>query len=518
MWRVRRRRSRRVAGLQHVVVLVLLVAGAGISTASCGNGGAAPGAPSSLMWQGDGANEVVLQWVPPSHGRSDVTGYDVYRNGTLLASVTGVSHTSYADAAVIPGTALSYTVKATDAQGNRSGPTPALTVNTANLQQGSFALGASYGPTYCRRGGDAGSVASQDLECTVFNGTTWTTSVSPGGIDWGYDIGWAWVSDQGNPAYCRRTGEPSAKFAEQNLACTVFDGTTWTTSFSPAGIDWGYDVGWGWASDQGNPAYCRRGGDAGSIATQDLECTVFNGTTWTTSVSPSGVDWGYDVGWAWVSDHGNPSYCRRTGDPSAKFALQHLACSAFKGTGWTTSVSPPGIDWGYDIGWGWVSSNGDPVYCRRGGTAGSFATQDLECTGFNGTTWDTSDSPTRIDWGYDVGWAWVTARSAPAYCRRGGDSGSIATQDLECTVFNGLKWSTATSAGGVDWGYATGSQWVSDAAYPTYCRHTGIPTPKFTTQHLSCTTYFGLSWSTSASPGGIDWGFDVGAAWLGTSG
>jgi hypothetical protein len=162
-----------------------------------------------------------------------------------------------------------------------------------------------------------------------------------------------------------------------------------------------------------------------------------------------------------------------------------------------------------------VSSNGNPVYCRRGGDSGSLARQDLECTGFNGTTWLTSASPTGIDWGYDVGWAWVTARGDPAYCRRSGDANSPATRHLECTVWTGLSWSSSTSPGGIDWGYDAGSGWISNKGDPTYCRRTGVAGMRFAKQHLTCTTYFGLAWSTTSSPAGIDWGYDVGSQWLG---
>ncbi len=36
------------------------------------------------------------------------------------------------------------------------------------------------------------------------------------------------------------------------------------------------------------------------------------------------------------------------------------------------------------------------------GTGGSFSTQYLICTTYNGTSWKTSNSPPGIDWGYDT--------------------------------------------------------------------------------------------------------------------
>lgn len=49
-----------------------------------------------------------------------MTGYEVYRNGVLAGSTSGVSATSFAVTGLIPGTARKFTVKALDAAGNRS--------------------------------------------------------------------------------------------------------------------------------------------------------------------------------------------------------------------------------------------------------------------------------------------------------------------------------------------------------------------------------------------------------------
>lgn len=57
---------------------------------------------------------VKLQW-SPSQDNTGVARYDIYRNGSLLAS-TGA--TPYSDRAVVAGTAYSYQVRAVDAAGN----------------------------------------------------------------------------------------------------------------------------------------------------------------------------------------------------------------------------------------------------------------------------------------------------------------------------------------------------------------------------------------------------------------
>jgi hypothetical protein len=51
----------------------------------------------------------------------------------------------------------------------------------------------------------------------------------------------------------------------------------------------------------------------------------------------------------------------------------------------------------------WTQDGTGGDYCRRTGLGGSFSTQHLECTTFDGTNWGaTSDSGGNIDWGYDT--------------------------------------------------------------------------------------------------------------------
>lgn len=54
------------------------------------------------------------------------------------------------------------------------------------------------------------------------------------------------------------------------------------------------------------------------------------------------------------------------------------------------------------LAWLGSTASNNASYCRRGGAGGSFSTQYLECTTFDGTAWSTSNSPTGIDWGYDT--------------------------------------------------------------------------------------------------------------------
>jgi acid phosphatase type 7 len=86
----------------------------------------APSAPGNLTATAPSGTRVDLSW-NASSDNVGVTGYDVYRGGTLVASVPG---TSYTDTTVSAGTSYSYTVRARDAAGNLSQPSNTATVTT----------------------------------------------------------------------------------------------------------------------------------------------------------------------------------------------------------------------------------------------------------------------------------------------------------------------------------------------------------------------------------------------------
>lgn len=71
---------------------------------------------------------VSVGWDASTDNRG-VTGYDVYRNGVVVASVTG---TSFEDAEVDYGTEYNYSVRANDAAGNRSDLSDPATVSIAD--------------------------------------------------------------------------------------------------------------------------------------------------------------------------------------------------------------------------------------------------------------------------------------------------------------------------------------------------------------------------------------------------
>lgn len=86
-----------------------------------------PTTPSGLTGAALTPTRVNLSW----SGSSDnvgVTGYRVYRGGSLLTTVGNV--TTHQDTTVVPSTLYSYTVQALDAAGNASGQSPAAIVST----------------------------------------------------------------------------------------------------------------------------------------------------------------------------------------------------------------------------------------------------------------------------------------------------------------------------------------------------------------------------------------------------
>jgi hypothetical protein len=104
-----------------------------------------PSIPTNLMNGTVSNTQVPLTWVASSDNVA-VTGYHVYRNGAILATVTGVSYT---DTSVVADTTYSYTVRAIDGSGNVSGdsntvivttPTVALTVTSSVAAKATSAI------------------------------------------------------------------------------------------------------------------------------------------------------------------------------------------------------------------------------------------------------------------------------------------------------------------------------------------------------------------------------------------
>ncbi len=86
-----------------------------------------PSPPADLSAVVAGPAQVDLTWTAASDS-SPIIGYDLYRDGALLARLDNV--TSYSDTTVAQGTTYAYEVRARDAAGNLSEPSVTATVTT----------------------------------------------------------------------------------------------------------------------------------------------------------------------------------------------------------------------------------------------------------------------------------------------------------------------------------------------------------------------------------------------------
>ena len=126
----------------------------------------APSVPSNLQGTAASTSQINLTWTASSDNLG-VTGYRVYRNGSLVASPAG---TSYSDTGLSEATSYSYRVLAYDATGNESAQCGAVAVSTADATAPSV-------PSNLQ--GTAASVSQINL--------TWTASTDNVGVT-GYKV------------------------------------------------------------------------------------------------------------------------------------------------------------------------------------------------------------------------------------------------------------------------------------------------------------------------------------------
>ena len=83
-----------------------------------------PSVPGNLTAAAGGPTSIDLSWEASSDNVA-VTGYCVYRDGSLIATIGPA--TSYSDSSVVPGITYRYELRAFDAAGNVSDPSnPAM--------------------------------------------------------------------------------------------------------------------------------------------------------------------------------------------------------------------------------------------------------------------------------------------------------------------------------------------------------------------------------------------------------
>ena len=133
-----------------------------------------PTAPSNLAYTQPASGQVALTWSAASD-QVGVTGYNIYRNGSKLASVSG-STLSYTDS-VADTLTVSYDVTATDAAGLESAASNTVTRTGSGGTSTNLALhkpidGTSYTYTYAPANADDGDVT------TYFEGSSYPSQLT----------------------------------------------------------------------------------------------------------------------------------------------------------------------------------------------------------------------------------------------------------------------------------------------------------------------------------------------------
>ena len=105
-------------------------------TASASADSIPPTVPTGLWGRAESSGTISLGW-NPSSDNVGVAGYNLYRNGTLLALLGNVNSSS--DTGLAPATRYSYTIAARDQAGNVSAQSPAVFASTDSLfEQGTL--------------------------------------------------------------------------------------------------------------------------------------------------------------------------------------------------------------------------------------------------------------------------------------------------------------------------------------------------------------------------------------------
>jgi chitodextrinase len=153
----------------------------------------APTAPSTLRATGASDTTVGMTW-NASTDNVGVSGYEIFRGGTLIATTTAASYT---DTGLNPSTAYVYTVRAVDAAGNRSGmsntdtgttlaPTPTADTTAPTAPSTLRAVGASdttVDVTWAASTDDVGVVGYRVFRDGVQVGTTNGTTYTDAGLN-----------------------------------------------------------------------------------------------------------------------------------------------------------------------------------------------------------------------------------------------------------------------------------------------------------------------------------------------
>jgi len=165
----------------------------------------APTAPTSLASSNITETSVSLSWTASTDNVA-VTGYDVYRNGTLLASTTS---TSYSVTGLTASTTYTFYVKAKDAAGNVSAASSTISVTTSSTTISyCTSMGTNYSyewiskvviGTFSNTSTAAGYTDFTSKIITLTAGTSYSVSLTPGFASTAYNEYWKiWIDYNGD--------------------------------------------------------------------------------------------------------------------------------------------------------------------------------------------------------------------------------------------------------------------------------------------------------------------------------
>jgi len=138
----------------------------------------APTAPTSLASSNITSTSVSLSWTA-STDNVGVTGYDVYKNGALLASTTA---TTYSVTGLTAATAYSFYVKAKDAAGNASAASSTINVTTTAAITGGLETFANFSGTSTYA---TGTFVGQDGSSWAYNGARGDIAITGSALTFG---------------------------------------------------------------------------------------------------------------------------------------------------------------------------------------------------------------------------------------------------------------------------------------------------------------------------------------------
>ncbi len=122
--------NQRGAGYQYINTAGTMLDSGSVPCSGTPADTTAPTTPTGLTASAVTPQLVRLTWTP-STDNVGVTGYSIYRDGSLLATIGPMA--TYDDATVLPGNAYSYQIRAQDAAGNVSALSSAAAVTTSLL-------------------------------------------------------------------------------------------------------------------------------------------------------------------------------------------------------------------------------------------------------------------------------------------------------------------------------------------------------------------------------------------------